>query len=59
MTFWRDVGQGSHSKTYSPEPEKNVVYSEDAVAAAKRSITATRRAIEDKRIDRETEERLK
>ena len=35
------------------------VYTEEQVAKAKRQITQRRRAIEDERIDREVEERLK
>jgi len=59
MKYWREVGQGSRNKTYRPEPEKNVAFSEEAVAAAKRRQTEARRAVEDANIEREIEEQLK
>lgn len=52
---WRE-GPPSRSKRYAPEPDKNVVFTEEQAASVKRRKTEVRRTLEDEKIDREVEE---
>jgi len=52
---WREGG-ARKGAPYRPEPEKNVVFSEEQAAEIKRRKAEVRRMIEDEKIDREIEE---
>lgn len=53
---WREGRRALKGAPFRPEPEKNVVFSEEQAAEIKRRKAEARRVIEDAKIDREIEE---